>query len=74
MNNLLCVSDGMFNPTVRLQINRFLSYFILGRGADKATPTAIVVTDGNSNIDPDRTIIEALEAQADGIQIFAVGM
>ena len=45
-----------------------------GRDAEKATPTAIVVTDGKSNVDPHRTIIEAQRARADGIPMFAVGM
>ena len=27
-NNVLCVYDRMFNPTVKLHINRFLSYLI----------------------------------------------
>ena len=45
-----------------------------GRGADEATPIAIVITDGVSNVDESRTIPEAKLAQDDGIQMFAVGM
>ncbi|KAI0236837.1 hypothetical protein LSAT2_012606, partial [Lamellibrachia satsuma] len=45
-----------------------------GRGADKATPIAIVITDGVSNVDESRTIPEAKLAQDDGIQMFAVAI
>jgi len=45
-----------------------------GRGANVAIPIAIVVTDGQSNVDETRTIPEAQSARDDGIQMFAVGM
>ena len=45
-----------------------------GRGDNAAIPIAIVITDGMSNVDEQRTIPEALSARNDGIQMFAVGM
>lgn len=45
-----------------------------GRGIDVATPIAIIVTDGMSNVDKTRTPLEAQSAKDDRIQMFTIGM
>ena len=42
-------------------------------GHNGRTRVAIVLTDGNSNVDPDRTIPEARLSQTDGIDIIVIG-
>jgi len=44
-----------------------------GRGSNIATPIGVVITDGVSNVDESRTILEAKAARDDGIQMFAIG-
>ena len=46
---------------------------LYARGNDIAQPIAILLTDGKSNIDPDRTIPEANLARAENIYMMAVG-
>ena len=44
-----------------------------GRDKDTATRIGVVITDGRSNLDAERTIPEALDANQDDIEMFAVG-
>ncbi|KAK2151819.1 hypothetical protein NP493_2565g00008 [Ridgeia piscesae] len=45
-----------------------------GRGSNIATPIGVVITDGVSNVDESRTILEAKAARDDGIQMFAIAI
>ena len=44
-----------------------------GRDKNDATRIGVVITDGQSNVDQQRTIPEAEDAQQDDIEMFAVG-
>lgn len=49
--------------------------FVLGRGdRPDVDNIAIVVTDGESNLDQTRTVLDAQAAQAAGIQMFSIGI
>ena len=44
-----------------------------GRGTNIATPIGVVITDGASNVDAARTLVEANDAKAEDIIMFSVG-
>jgi len=68
------LTDGTTNTQDALRLT-YRSVFRSRRGDRPGVPNvAIVVSDGNSNVLPDRTIPEADEARRRGIELFAVAV
>jgi len=68
------LTDGKTNTQDALRLT-YESVFLSRRGDRSAVRNvAIVVSDGNSNIYPDRTIPEADTARQRGVELFAVAV